>query len=519
MGVSVSFLWANADKEKKEQLAVSQIQEVTLFRGKAAIMRKGSFSTEAGNQQLLFSGLSPYLDASTIRLQADGSYLIVDVEFRKNYRQPLEQSPKIQNLEKNIEQGERKIEDIVEKIRTIDAQINFLKLNQDVSGKNQPIKLEDLKALSSYFFNTLTSLGRQRLQLSRDLKKEKDIVKQWKKQLQQIQRTKEIPTGEILVTINSKTAGKKNILLNYLTNNANWNLSYDVHADVENNNLQVFYKANVRQNTGVDWQNVKLTLSTASAQNYNAVPQLRTYYLDFWQPPQQQPVLMMEMQARKEKSFTKEAKREDSIPAMQEQEKMAAVEYHIKHLQNLSSQNKEHFLIFKSEKLHAQFLYKTVPLYVPKVFLTAVLKEALPAGQMNLFVENTYTGKTYFNPKQFSDTIEIAMGEDRQILVKRELVKQYTKRRFLGSNEIVERGWRISLKNSKKRDVKIEVVDQIPVSTQKEIIVEAKQLDNAQHNLENGQLTWKKDLPANQNKEILFYYEVKFPKDKKVDLP
>lgn len=514
--ITSSFLYAEIKEEHKELLVPSKIQEVTLFKGKAAVQRTANFSAQTGNIRLLFSGLSPYIDASTIRLQGDDSYFIVDVEFRKNYHQPLEQNPKLTVLKGNVNQSEMKIEEIVEKISNIDAQINFLKLNQDVSGKNQPIKLEDLKAISSYFFNTLGSLGKQRLQLSRDLKKEKNILNRWKQELQQIERKKEIPTGEIIVTINSKTTGNKNILLHYLTGNANWNLSYDVHADVEKNNLQIFYKANIRQNTGVDWQNIKLTLSTSSAQNYNSIPQLQTHYLDFWQPRRQN-MLMMESQAfSKEKSY---AKQEDNILPVQEQEKAAAVEYRLEYVQNLSSQEKEHLLIFKSEQRKAQFLYKTVPLYVPKVFLTAVLEESLSAGQMNLFVENTYTGKTYFNPQQFLDKIEIAMGEDQQIFVKRELVKQYHSRKFLGSNMIVTKGWRIVLRNSKKRNIAIEVIDQIPVSTQKEIVVDAKELSDAQHNIENGQLTWKKNLAANQNAEILFHYEVKFPKDKKIDLP
>jgi hypothetical protein len=64
--------------------------------------------------------------------------------------------------------------------------------------------------------------------------------------------------------------------------------------------------------------------------------------------------------------------------------------------------------------------------------------------------------------------------------------------------------------------VHIEVLDQVPVSKQKEIEIELLDKDGATYNTESGKLKWELDLSANQNKRVRFSYSVKYPKEKNV---
>lgn len=502
--------------------ASSQIQQVTVFPSKATIQRVSNFSTASGNQKIVVSGLSPYIDESSIQIKSDKNYNIVNVEYSKNYQLPLNKNKELQNLQTQIEKAEEDIENTTNAIRLIDEQISFLKLNQDLGGKNLPIKLEELKAASSYFSASMKKLYDGRLRHKRTLKKQKEELQKLRQQLQQIQRNKDIPAGEIIVTINAFNEGKKTMQLNYLTSRAGWSLSYDAHTNNKQDQLKIFYKAAIRQNTGVNWTNAKVTLSTASANSYTSIPQLTTYRLDFLQQGYRQYTKNKMLYRADAMSKQEEAAEIMEAVPMQEQEKMNAVEYNIGYPLTLLSQTKAQHVVFKTENIPATYRYKTVPLRSPRVFLTAVIQnefaQNFPAGQMNLFVEETFTGKTYFNPAQFSKQVEISMGEDRQIAVKRELVKTYTTSKLIGANKIALRGWKISVKNLKSKSVDMEIVDQIPVSTKKEIIVEVEELSGGTHNVENGEVFWKTNLAPSQTKEFLLRYSVKYPKDKTINL-
>jgi hypothetical protein len=72
------------------------------------------------------------------------------------------------------------------------------------------------------------------------------------------------------------------------------------------------------------------------------------------------------------------------------------------------------------------------------------------------------------------------------------------------------------VKNNKSVPIKVEILDQVPVSKQKDIVVELEEKDGATFNEDFGKLKWELEIPANQNKRVRFTYSMKYPKDKNV---
>ena len=138
-------------------------------------------------------------------------------------------------------------------------------------------------------------------------------------------------------------------------------------------------------------------------------------------------------------------------------------------------------------------------------------------GVANIFYQDTYVGQTTVNPQTVADTLLLSLGRDEQITIKRVQPKDLTEKRKVFSSTIKETyTYEIALKNNKSIPIKVEILDQIPVSKQKDIVVELEEHEGSTYNSEFGKLKWEVDIPANQSKRVRFTYSVKYPKDKVV---
>ena len=134
-------------------------------------------------------------------------------------------------------------------------------------------------------------------------------------------------------------------------------------------------------------------------------------------------------------------------------------------------------------------------------------------GEANLYFEGTYLGKTLLNTAVENDTIEISLGHDKGVTVTRTKLKDEGKKTFFGDKKITSRAFEITVRNNKKQPINILVLDQFPVSTQKEIEVDKQEYNEASLDNASGKLTWDLQIPTANEKKIGFKYAVKYPKD------
>src|SRR5664279_4910048 len=137
---------------------------------------------------------------------------------------------------------------------------------------------------------------------------------------------------------------------------------------------------------------------------------------------------------------------------------------------------------------------------------------------MNRFFERTFVGKSYLDMQNTHDTLELSLGRDKNIVVKRERRTDFSKVQTIGGNRKESRAFDISMRNSKKQEINMVIMDQLPISTSKDITVDASEISAAAIEKETGKLTWKFQLKPSESKTLRLAYEVKYPKDKKVVL-
>ncbi|MFS4417488.1 mucoidy inhibitor MuiA family protein [Maribacter sp. 2307ULW6-5] len=205
------------------------------------------------------------------------------------------------------------------------------------------------------------------------------------------------------------------------------------------------------------------------------------------------------------------------IPILQVRNQ-TTVDFEIEPPYTIMSDNKSYSVDMANYKLPAAYQYFSVPKIEKEAFLVASIKDweqyNLLEGEANIFFEGTYIGKTLLDVRYAADSLQISLGRDKNVLIDRKKITDFSSKKFIGTRKEENRDWRISVKNNKSENINLLIVDQIPVSTLDEIKVEVLELANGDLQLDNGQVQWKFDLGPSETRNLDLRYSVKYPKNR-----
>ncbi|MDR1679136.1 MAG: DUF4139 domain-containing protein [Prevotellaceae bacterium] len=240
--------------------------------------------TPAGKSVLLrFTNLSPFVQEQSIRASAGEGLTILNVSFEKNYLSEKEIGEQTRLLQNKIDSFKRQQEDIATQIRIADDKQKYLKANQTQSRlSGTAVKYREF---SDYFTGTMSNIERTRLTLNRQNAELNDSIAAYNNQINQLNNNPKDPEGVILVLVNAKDQNREGkIELSYLVSRASWTPSYDIKFEGTGKALVITQKADIRQQTGSDWTNIALALSTAQTQTSADMPTLYPLTLGYVYP-------------------------------------------------------------------------------------------------------------------------------------------------------------------------------------------------------------------------------------------
>ena len=175
-----------------------------------------------------------------------------------------------------------------------------------------------------------------------------------------------------------------------------------------------------------------------------------------------------------------------------------------------------------SYELNAFYEYYAVPKLDADAYLTAKIVDwqelNLLPGEANLFFEGTYLGNSSLDVMNASDTLKLSLGVDKGVVIKRTMLKEYSQKKFLGSNKTDSRQYEIVIRNNKQHPVNIIVEDQFPISTNKDIEVEKLSHEGGKLDDDTKKITWSLVVDAKKDAKLQLGYSVKYPKDKTLQL-
>ncbi|MFT4834634.1 MAG: hypothetical protein ACI83W_001470 [Marinoscillum sp.] len=504
---------------------VSKIEKVEVFLNQAEINRKATVALTPSTSELVFTGLSNQLDQNSIQVKAQGDFVIMSTSFRLNYLNQENPSDRMKSIQTQIANANKNEADINGKIAALIAEENLLKANQVIGGGASKVTTAELKAMADFFKSRLLDISTQTYALNLEKEEVQKLLKQLQNQLNEISNKDRQVAGELVVTIENSKSQNASFDISYVVNGASWSPSYDLRAGADLGELQLVYKASIFQNTGEDWDNVQVSLSTSNPSYGGSLPVLSPWYLDF---AREEIYRSKQASMRSSQEFMLSDAVAESAPVADEAydfvelaQSLISVNYKIGKPVTISSHGKPALVSIREEKVMADFQYRSVPSITDKVYLIAKLKEwgqlNLLPGYLNVFYDGGFINKTYINLDASDKSFMISFGVDERIAIQRKVISDYTDDQTIGTKRRVSKLYEYVLKNNKSLAIDIEVLDQLPKSKNDDIEILNIVLAGGSLNPDNGEVTWKYKLEPNAEKKWKMGYEVKYPKDRKVN--
>lgn len=503
----------------------SEITEVKVFTSGATIIRNAKTSVEAGQSIIKFENLSPAIDPSSIIVSATGDFTILSVTHQMDYLGPDRKTPEMLKLEDSLLLLNRRRDGILNNISVLQEEQNLLLANKSIGGANTGVKLEDLKNIAQYFRDRLLEIKNSILDYTFKEKKLKAEIDKLNNQLSLLNNKRNEPYSTILVSVNSPLRTAANFTISYYTGNVSWQPAYDIRVKDVGSPVELVYKAMVTQNTGEDWNSIRMKISTGNPSLGAAAPVLYPWYLNFVQYLVA-PSAVSPGQTRIKREDGNVTTMEDYKAANQMSSLVTAnqntlnTDYEITIPYSVPSDNLGYAVQIREYMLPASYSFFAIPKIESSAFLVAKVSgwEALDLqpGNSNIYFENAFIGASVFDPATSNDTLQISLGRDKRIIVKREKLKDVSGNQLIGQQRKRNFIYETTIKNNRKEPINLVIKEQYPVSGDKDIEVEINEVSGGEINSEKGEITWSLNIaPAQQVKKTLGF-TVKFPKDKPV---
>lgn len=603
-------------QEATEKEIKTEVNEVTVFIDKAQITRKKSVELMPGISILRFVNLSPFIDAKSVQVKASGDVTVLAVNHQQNFIDKLEKSEEVKGIELRLNDINAKIKLEETYLSILKEEMTFLNDNRIIGGKNNEMNISALKEISEFYSTKLTALKLKEIERNKTIDSLNKQKNELQNQLNTLTSKKEFASGEILVKVQTKLKSNPKFELSYIVDNAGWYPTYDIRVKTINDPVEIVYKANIRQDTKVDWKNVKLSFSSSNPNSSGVAPELKAYFLDYYSLPpvynklinsvsgqvlnqdnqplvgvsvkvpettigtitdmngnysiklpnnagylsfayigcktQTLPITSSVINAKmvddkslleevvvigygvnKDADFsdqlkgrvagvsvnkTKSRDVESIAVPFEKKENQTSINFQITTPYSVNSDNKNYSVDMVVYQVPAFFQYYSIPKIEKEAYLIANItdweKYNLLEGEANIFFEETFVGKSLLDVRTSSDTLQLSLGKDKNVIVHREKEKDFETRQFIGSKKEESKSWKTTIKNNKNQVINIVVLDQVPVSKLDEIEVNIQNTSGGKLNKESGEVKWMFSLKPTEKKEFDLKYSVKYPKSR-----
>ena len=601
----------------KQQQITSKIEKVIVYTSGAQVVRKANSTLTSGKTVLTFAGISPDIDKQSIQVKGDGKFTILSVTHQINFLNEQSKREEISKLEQQKFLLQQKM--VVEKNMLLVAknEIDILEKNKAIGGSNTGVKTSDLKEAVDFQKNRLIEIFAKQIDVDNSIRRIDSASQKINMQLKALLQTKNNITSEILVTVQANSATTAAFEVQYYVKKAGWYANYDMNVKDISSPIDIAFKANVFQQSGEDWNDVKLSISNGNPSENGVEPKLQPWFLRFGSykanalyqktnevagkvidakdgtpipgatvmikgsrvgtstdingafalkltdnasslqvntvgydmkempingnnmviPVQQstqnlQEVVVTAGYSTQGDGGDNDYKRNDrakhiklpsatSIASIELQTNTSyqptTINYDIDLPYTILNDGKTYAVQIKNMAVPALFEYIAIPKFEKDAFLHAKIIDwqdlNLIEGEANLFFEGAYLGKTILDIATASDTLIISLGRDKAITVERKKLKEFTYKQFLSNYKTDNRAYEIIVHNNKQQAINIVVIDQLPISTTKEITVDEQETSNAKVDADTKICTWNYTIEAKQQQKIVLKYGVKYPKN------
>ena len=541
----VFSITANAQKPVFTQ---AQIQSARVYNNSAELKHKASAQISSGTSEIVITNVANYLNENTVQIGVPKHVTVMSVQFTNAYVEEYDNnqdSPLVKPVKEEIKKKETELKTLQNQLTAERKSVELLDKNQSMSNA-QNFSVAELTKLLEFYKTKRSELSNSinKLELQETVLKEELTALKGKLTFNETTSEK-TSQGKLIVNVMSNEAGNIPLEISYLTNQATWQPSYEMRIDKINAPINMLYKAQVQQNTGIDWKNVKLSLTSGPANQNTFAPVLNPWFLDYYTPVAYRSsrnddvarasstVTSKTIEGRPNASVIQTLQGQvpgleiSSAPSTindftQINENQLNIAFDIDIPYTILSNGKQHSVALKDTQLPATYSYISTPKLDTNAYLIAKVKNygdynILP-GEANVVFEGMYVGKTYVNANANEDELRLSLGKDQNISVTRTLINDKSGTKTLSSRKVQDFVYEIAIRNNKKENVTLIVEDQIPISSNTDIEITLTDKGGATVDAEKGKLNWELTIKPNDTKKIRFGYQVKSAKDKNLGM-
>ena len=530
----------------------SDIENVTVFITGGEVHRTAKVNVKEGRNKLIFTGISTVADNKSVQFTSDKAYSLVSVSSEIDYLSIGQNNKRVTILKDSLDLLKAKLVDYQnEKAAYADEQA-LLKKNNAIKGEQENLSVEELQSMAEYYRTRMMELYKTISEYDVKIQDLNQKIYRYQNQLTELNFKETIKSNQIIVIIDSDASTTMNVDLKYVVSNCGWQANYDLIAKDVNENITIKYKAKVYNNTGNDWNNVGLVLSTADPNISASAPNLKPWYLNQYSMQQSDELNQVNgtegyvvPQNRAYKKFYQNA----STPQMNQnldgfvtfgnnatgmdmnatgtnvtfttiQVSQLSTEFQIADPYTIPADSKPYLVDITEHSLEATYTYKAVPKLDKDAFLLANIVgwerlELIP-GPTQVYFADTYVGQSYINTANVGDTLRLSFGRDKKIIVERKLLEEFSDKKVVGGNRKDSYMYEIKLKNNHTIPVSINLLDQIPISQDSEISVSIDEISGAQIKEETGILKWLIRLEPGGTNSVRLGFTIKYDKERKI---
>lgn len=515
------------------QTVSSQIKEVTLFSGQALVKREAFTAVRKGLNELLLEIEAFRVDQDSITAKVFGAGEIFSVQFKEI---PIKESPQenIKVLEQKIDELKKSKRLLTDKKEVLNKEESFLVSLIDFSKTQIPTEIktsfpnmEDLTKALLFLSSNFQKINDEKQSLDASIEEVEKEIKVLQEELSALRGPVKKVMKVIEILFNAEKEQKIRIEANYLTKNATWGPLYKVSVPITLSEIDLTMFSKIRQKTGEDWKQVALSISNVIPLSGVRLPSLSSWLLDVPRPRRMTGGSAYKkaapaMEAVKAKDYAEISKQEAAFAAAVKRELPLSFEYRILQPIDIESRDKETILPLFTKTIQGDFYYYAVPKRSPLTFLVCKTKadKELLSGPLNVYFGGRYIGKTYLGEKKAGEEFHLSLGADREVMVKREKVKEKIKETYFGKIQrgtiVLELAYKITIENIKDRSIVLKLLDSIPVSRTDKVEVKDLKMnpEPAKENYldKEGVMLWEYKLDPEEKQEINIEFVVTYPK-------
>lgn len=509
-----------------ERVISSTFGEITVYRDRALITRTARVELTPGEHRLVFDSLPAGLLNESVRVRGEGTAraTILGVETQQAF--PAETVlARAREIENRIEQLKRESDIIQSELTALEAERELLKsirvhtgeqMGQEISGRLPDTGRWEttIEYLRSKLEGNLKS-GLEKQIAQNDLKKE---IERLQRELQQVTSRQQRDAKRVTVRVRVEQNGNLNLRLSYLTSRARWQPVYEARVSDRNDDVSLAYNATVTQQTGEDWENARIILSTAQPAVGARMPVLQPWFLR--DRPIPVPQVMRERELRLEDVVATGVQADR--PAAVAEEQIASMIFRVPGTHSIPSDGSGHQVYINDYTLTGPKEYIATPKLTPNAFLQVKTNNTsdvvLLPGTMNIFLGNDFVGSSSIGYTAKGEPVELFLGIDEGIRITRtEVSRKVDEGGLLSRRKKTDFVYKIEVENYKQHPVTISLLDHLPVSQHSDIEVRITSMrPDPVERTGQGIVTWKLELQPGEKKEIGYEFWIRHPQDMEV---